>query len=86
MGNSRRVSHSLYFDIAADCLNTHLSVKIARFYAKSVTPEFQKVEAKAYHYRELRMDTWKIFGDYRVKSPDNSQLSAVFLCEITKCK
>jgi hypothetical protein len=86
MGNSRRVSHSFNINIAADCFNAHLSVKIARFYAKNVASKFQKVETKTYHHSKLWMDTRKIFGNYRVKCSDNGQLSAVFLREITKCK
>ena len=86
MGNRRRVPHSLYIDIAADCFHAHLSVKITRLYAKSVASEFQKVKAKTDHHRKLRMDTRKIFGNYRVKSSHNGQFPAVFLREIAECK
>jgi hypothetical protein len=32
------------------------------------------------------VNTWKIAGNDCVESPDNGQLSAVFLSKITKCK
>jgi len=82
----RGVSYSPYFDIAVDCLHTCLAFKVASFNAESVVLKFPKIKTQADHYGKLRMDARKIMRNDRVKSPDNCQLSAVFLSKIAKCK
>ena len=86
VGDGGGISYASYFKIAPDRFHGGLAFQVASFYAEVVVWKFPHVEAQAYYYRQLGVNTRKIAGYDCVESAYNRKLSAVFLGKIAKCK
>jgi hypothetical protein len=80
------VSRFPYVKISVYVFHARPAFQITGLYTERVRPEFKKIEAQAYHHRQLGVYAGEIPRDYGVKRPHDGQFAAVFLREIAKCK